>query len=783
MSTGFMMEGSDADNSEITLTNSEDGSISVSGSYAAGIVAIVDGEENTITVENAGKINAYGNYATGIVSEDGSTTNTGTITATGDETTGIESSNSDITNSGTITATADDEAIGIVSEDGSITNTGTITVTGYETAGIESYNADITNSGTITATGYEAIGIESSKADVTNSGTIKVTGDDEAYGMAIYSSGETSELSVTNTIDGVINVSGGSGAGVKIYDLVEFTNAGTINVSGDIIGIDMSDADTTYVTNSGTIVSDGTAILMNSQDNQIILEGESSSITGIVDGGDGENTIVLRDGADIGFETENISIISVESGESHILAGTTVELDTAVDPSEAITPSEGTTLVIDEGSTVILHINDEDETSRLDAETIDIDGDVIISTSFLDTTDRATEHHYEYIFTGDVEGFENISVDSYAWSASEGSLILYKDDYVDITDGEKLAGIAGVLDSNNLNPEFETVLDELDKTATEAEFRDALEQMAGNMYAATPAMALQTTKIFEKNVKNFINLDTGKDVEQYITIIGEAGNYDGNDKNEGFDYQSFGFTGATEKKVSGKSSIGVSYGYADTSVDHDDAGNNNSYIATTHVGVYHEYQGETLQVATRASYELNNVEADRTVDVEALDYNMESDYDVNVMSIGTELSTVYQAGEWEVKPLAGITYSHINQDEIKEDGGDVLNINIDSETYNSIRTEVGVRVERKTSFGSFNGLVSWNHEFGNVYDDMDATLEGAPSDDYKIYGLEDMQDTYTVGAGLTVGNEEALSYNLNYNFTGNSDYTENTVSAGIRYTF
>jgi uncharacterized protein with beta-barrel porin domain len=816
------LSGSEVDNSIIIIANTgevtdenemttdDGGTITATGSYAVGMSVGVEGEGNNITVTNDGDISAQGEdvsygqlaYVNTGTSEEQSESkpvtrldmeNTGTITS--DATvyvTGMEMilSGEDIfsnmTNSGTITATTTSEeeenyAVGMAADiygtdiGTEITNTGTITAEGDYATGI-STSAEITD-GTLT---------------VTNAGEISVSGE-EVYGIYSYGSIDgDSSIVVSNT--GTIEVSGESGAGVAISGDGEFINDGTIEVSGeDVIGVDMSDANTTYVTNSGTIVSDGTAILMNSQDNEIILEGESSSITGIVDGGDGEDTLVLRDNADIDFEIENISIISVESGESHILEGTTIVLDTASDPEEGetLTPSEGTTLVIDEGSTVVLNINGEGETSRLDAATIDIDGEVIISTSFLDSVSRESlvndegesEYHYEYVFTGVVEGFENITVDSYVWSASEGSLILYKEDYADMTESSKLLAIAEVLENNDGNNEFETVLDQLDKINTEAEYEDALDQISGDMYAATPFMALQTTKIFEKNVKTFINLDTGKDVEQYISIIGAGGDYDGNDKSEGFDYQSFGFVGATEKNLSSKNSIGISYGYADTNVDFDDAGSSSSDIATAHVGVYHEYQGETWQVATRAAYEFNDAESERTIDYGDLDYSMESDYDINVISIGTELSTVYKTGKWEVKPLAGITYSYIDQGEIKEDGGDVLNINIDSETYNSIRSEVGVRVERETSFGSLNGLVSWNHEFGNVYDDIDATLEGASSDSYTIYGLENMEDTYTVGAGVTLGNEEALSYNINYNFTGNSEYTENTVSAGVKYTF
>ena len=68
------------------------------------------------------------------------------------------------------------------------------------------------------------------------------------------------------------------------------------------------------------------------------------------------------------------------------------------------------------------------------------------------------------------------------------------------------------------------------------------------------------------------------------------------------------------------------------------------------------------------------------------------------------------------------------------------------------------------------------------YDDIDASIQGADGS-YEIYGQQDMEDVYSAGLGMTFGDEEGISYNLNYNFNGNSEYTENMITTGIKYTF
>ena len=619
--------------------------------------------------------------------------------------------------------------------------------------------------GTITPYVDERYKIGDTFVNVNNSGTITVVGD-VPYG--IYSEDETG--TIINNATGVITVKGQYGAGVKIDGGLTFANNGTIIAKDGAVGVDMSGDGADTLINQGSISSGTQSVLIGTGD-EVVIEGEAASFEGVIEGvgGDHVGTVTLTGGANTMIEVENVDHLEIEEGSTLVM--------------QARKGDEFSIVELEEG-----YYDVTDGMSIIDANTINIDGEIKVDMGFLSEYGRASTYHFTdtlHTLEENITGWENIEFefDSHVWKKKHGSLIVTKAAYIDSTDEISLRSIAEVLDVNNLNPDFELVLNELDMTSSEEEFENALDQISGNMYVSFPALTLRNTKTFEKNVKYFMQQDGEAESRQYVSLISETGEYDGNDKNEGFDYKTFGFVAATEKKLSDESSMGISYGYANTDADFDDVADNSADVETFHIGAYHKYKNNDWQLTTTTAYEFNDVEAERKIEFNDLSYRTESDFDVNILSLGTELSKVYKNGEWEFKPLAGLTYSYVNQDEIREKGGDVLNVNIDDENYNSITGELGFRLERKTIFGAFNGQIGWKHEFGDVYNDTAATLQGDSSTEYKIYGLQDMEDIYNVGLGVTLGDKEALSYIIDYNFNGNLDYVEHMLSAGVKYVF
>jgi hypothetical protein len=323
------------------------------------------------TVTNSGTASAISGGFDGvsIYGTSGTVTNEGTIA--GSDNDGIElffSASGVVTNSGsTSTISGGMDGIRLFSYDaqGTVTNAGTIT--GAIGDGVRLYGGGVvSNSGTASViSGAEnGVFLYVASGTVTNEGAISGT---TGYGVLLNSGGE-----VTNSGSGSV-ISGGR-YGVRIwthgpgYGDGVLTNAGTIaGTSSDGIGVAFSDgldvSDNTLI-NSGTIVGNsGTAVQFAAGDDLLrLLPG--ASFTGLVDGGDGSNTLELAQGAlpgsigGIGASFTGFDIVTVHSGANWTLAGSNT-VDTILNNGTlGIAASLSVTVAVDPASTGLFELTD-----------------------------------------------------------------------------------------------------------------------------------------------------------------------------------------------------------------------------------------------------------------------------------------------------------------------------------------------------------------------------------------------------------------------------------------
>ncbi|HLO45837.1 MAG TPA: glycine-rich protein [Leadbetterella sp.] len=122
---------------------------------------------------------------------------------------------------------------------GTVTNNGTINIESETNTAIPAY-----------------IYLQATDAVLTNNGTIKINSTDEAIGVGSVSTPAT----ITNSLNGIINIVGGIGVEMALpTDVVNFSNAGTINYDGTVLAFKF--LGTTNFTNTGTVnINSGTGI-------------------------------------------------------------------------------------------------------------------------------------------------------------------------------------------------------------------------------------------------------------------------------------------------------------------------------------------------------------------------------------------------------------------------------------------------------------------------------------------------------------------------------------------
>jgi uncharacterized protein with beta-barrel porin domain len=284
------------------------------GDFGSGIWS-GPGVNNRITNAAGGSI-IGGDDASGILINGNSTaTNAGVITI-GAQVLGFAAGvivyrdDNTITNTAGASITVGHDASGITVQTGdrnTISNAGTITVGDFG-SGVFIFPGNsntITNSGRIIG-GDNAQGIAGfgDSNTITNSG--RITGGDNARGIATIGDSNT----IINTSTGIITVGdGGLAAGIDARSaagITNITNAGTINVGANAIGIFLGGTGTVF--NSGTInaATGFAAIELCGCGGSVLTLGPGSVINGLVMGS-GTDTFQL---GGTGKDTFNLSLIA-----------------------------------------------------------------------------------------------------------------------------------------------------------------------------------------------------------------------------------------------------------------------------------------------------------------------------------------------------------------------------------------------------------------------------------------------------------------------------------------
>ncbi|MGB3710179.1 MAG: hypothetical protein WA985_00665 [Erythrobacter sp.] len=294
----------------------EDNTVTTTGDFAGGVVVDGGGEIN-----NGGLISTAGEGAVGVfINGDESTFENrigALVTTTGDDASAVVliGDSSYVQNDGAI-ATTGANSIGVeIGTNGLVVTNDSITTEGDGAVGIFAANAsNIFNSGIITTAGANAFGIAAGDGAIVETDDAITTTGDGATGIVL---GEGSQIRLEG--GSVLSTSGADASGVAIVGDVElFQNFGSITATGEgsngvdlggagvisnfaggsisgEVGIDGSseDDDSQEIRNFGSITgTGGNAVLFGGGDDEF-QQWDTASLDGLVDGGDGDDTLVF----------------------------------------------------------------------------------------------------------------------------------------------------------------------------------------------------------------------------------------------------------------------------------------------------------------------------------------------------------------------------------------------------------------------------------------------------------------------------------------------------------
>jgi len=141
---------------------------------------------------------------------------------------------------------------------------------------------------------------------------------------------------------------------------------------------------------------------------------------------------------------------------------------------------------------------------------------------------------------------------------------------------------------------------------------------------------------------------------------------------------------------------------------------------------------------------------------------------------------------WIIGPTFGVQYTHLDVDSFQESGAGPADLFVDSQSANSIRARLGGHVVYQIRSGSVlfqpNLTASVQHEFLDDTFGLTSQLPGGP--DFTIQGTNPGRNSGLIGLGVTATLDNTLSFYLNYLAeVGGGDYFVQNVEGGIKASF
>lgn len=146
-------------------------------------------------------------------------------------------------------------------------------------------------------------------------------------------------------------------------------------------------------------------------------------------------------------------------------------------------------------------------------------------------------------------------------------------------------------------------------------------------------------------------------------------------------------------------------------------------------------------------------------------------------------------GDFTLTPTLGGQYTYVGIAPFTENGADSLDLSVDQQNANSLRTSLGARLaytwkasEKITVIPQVSML--WQHEFLQNSRNIESTLDGGAGASFGYTTTVPARDAVFAGAGVTMQIGDRWNVNANWNIDfGRNDYISNMISGGVNVAF
>jgi len=268
----------------------------------------------------------------------------------------------------------------------------------------------------------------------------------------------------------------------------------------------------------------------------------------------------------------------------------------------------------------------------------------------------------------------------------------------------------------------------------------------------------------------------------YATSYGAKDMTRRDDISSRYDTMNSGFVMGFDEEVAPSVLIGATMGHSVTRLamqDLDDMGQIRGYQAS----LYGTYTKDKGYINALLGYGINDHSIKREVPTFAVNRSAQSTYKSHIVSAYTEGGLRLPVSSLDVIPLVGLQASHIYRGSFTETGARDLNLSVDSQSYLSLVSSLGVRVRKEITFGESSFIpevkLCWDHNLLQDDRSMKASLAGLPS--MNITPEKQDTDRLVTKMSLAYKGTSNLFFHLSYENSLSSTKGEHAGTVGVRY--
>jgi outer membrane autotransporter protein len=273
----------------------------------------------------------------------------------------------------------------------------------------------------------------------------------------------------------------------------------------------------------------------------------------------------------------------------------------------------------------------------------------------------------------------------------------------------------------------------------------------------------------------------GKMWSFFVEGTGGSATVDGDQNANGYDFDTSGITVGADRRINDHLVIGVlgSYANSEASLVNNGSIDIESYRGAVYATAYSNgFYVDALLGAGKNDYETKRSSmfdyANGSLDGWELNALINTGYD-------------FHAGQWTLSPMASLAYTQVNINSFTETDS-LTPLSFPDQHQDSLRSNLGARIAYTAIVGGMTITpqvrLSWQHEFLDSTQSIDSQFASGSSPMFTVDGPGMDRDRALISAGVSVQITPCLCiYGFYDGQLGSSNYSSNTVSAGLKFDF